>query len=183
MLATLAGLGTNFGLASLIGKQVAIISDARLGGRADQHAIAERLLSISGEDTITVDRKYREAWTARLQIRFLILSNELPRLADASGALGGRFIVLVLIHSFYGREDLGSPIGAFLHEECEVEPSCTVEANRLFRAWTDWCGRVGREHPGSTQTFGHDLRAALPGLKTIQPREGDNRLRYYRACV
>jgi len=229
LLATLAGLGTNFGLASLIGKQVAIISDARLGGRADQHAIAERLLSISGEDTITVDRKYREAWTARLQIRFLILSNELPRLADASGALGGRFIVLVLIHSFYGREDLGlterlltelpgifnwtiagwqrrserghfaqpnsaldavrqledlgSPIGAFLHEECEVEPSCTVEANRLFRAWTDWCGRVGREHPGSTQTFGHDLRAALPGLKTIQPREGDGRLRYYRACV
>ena len=56
---------------------------------------------------ITVDRKYREAWTARLQIRFLILSNELARLVDASGALGGRFIVLVLIHSFYGREDLG----------------------------------------------------------------------------
>ena len=89
---------------------------------------------------------------------------------------GARFIVLVLIHSFYGREDLGltdrlltelpgifnwsvagwqrlserrhfvqpnsaldavrqledlgSPIGAFLREECEVGPSCTVEANR-----------------------------------------------------
>jgi hypothetical protein len=105
------GLATNrLGCAiflGLIGRRVAIISDARLAGRADQHAISERLLSISGEDTITVDRKYREAWTARLQIRFLILSNELPRLADASGALAGRFIVLVLIHSFYGREDLG----------------------------------------------------------------------------
>ena len=44
---------------------LAIISDARLGGRADQHAIAERLLSITGEDTITVDRKYRAAWTGR----------------------------------------------------------------------------------------------------------------------
>jgi hypothetical protein len=38
---TLAGLGVNFGLAPLIGKRIAIISDARLGGRADQHAIAD----------------------------------------------------------------------------------------------------------------------------------------------
>jgi putative DNA primase/helicase len=37
--------------------------------------------------------------------RFIIISNELPRLADASGALASRFIVLVLINSFYGRED------------------------------------------------------------------------------
>src|SRR6516165_7424462 len=95
------------GLAPLISKRVAIISDARLAGRTDQHAIAERLLSISGEDTITVDRKFREARTGRLQTRFVILSNELPRLADASGALAGRFIVLVLVNSFYGREDLG----------------------------------------------------------------------------
>src|SRR5215472_9160659 len=78
---TLAGLGTNFGLAPLIGKRVAIISDARLGGRADQAAIGQRLLSITGEDTITIDRKFLPAWTGRLQVRFLILSNELPRLA------------------------------------------------------------------------------------------------------
>src|SRR3984893_1143102 len=87
---TLAGLGMNFGLAPLIGKRVAIISDARLGGRADQHVIAERLLSITGEDAITIDRKYRDAWTGRLQTRFLILSNELLRLADASGTLASR---------------------------------------------------------------------------------------------
>jgi putative DNA primase/helicase len=47
---TLSGLGTNFGLQPLIGKPLAVISDARLSGRADQHVIAERLLSISGED-------------------------------------------------------------------------------------------------------------------------------------
>src|SRR5207237_2862878 len=102
---TLAGLGTNFGLAPLIGKRVAIISDARLGGRADQHIIAERLLSISGEDAITIDRKYRDAWTGRLQTRFLILTNEIPHFTDASGALASRFIVLTLSNSFYGREN------------------------------------------------------------------------------
>jgi putative DNA primase/helicase len=38
---TLAGLGTNFGLAPLINKRVAIISDARLSGRArDRRAAA-----------------------------------------------------------------------------------------------------------------------------------------------
>ena len=104
---TLAALSTNFGLAPLIGKQLGIVSDARLGARADQHAIAERLLSVSGEDTLTVDRKYAAAWTGRLSARFLILTNELPRLADTSGALVSRFILLKLTESFYGREDLG----------------------------------------------------------------------------
>ena len=46
-------------------------------------------------------------WTGKLKTRFLILTNELPRLTDASGALAGRFIILVLDQSFYGREDHG----------------------------------------------------------------------------
>jgi putative DNA primase/helicase len=86
---------------------LAIIGDARLDGRANQHAIAERLLSITGEDAITVDRKYLAPWTGRLPVRFLIISNELPRLADASGALASRFIALVMRESFYGHEDHG----------------------------------------------------------------------------
>jgi putative DNA primase/helicase len=104
---TLSSLSQNFGLAPLIDKPLAIIGDARLDGRANQHAIAERLLSITGEDAITVDRKYLTPWTGRLPVRFLIISNELPRLADASGALASRFIALVMRESFYGHEDHG----------------------------------------------------------------------------
>jgi putative DNA primase/helicase len=63
---TLAGLTQNFGLQSLIGKPLAMVSDARLGARADSMIAVERLLSISGEDMLTVDRKYREPWTGRL---------------------------------------------------------------------------------------------------------------------
>ena len=37
---------------------------------------------------------------------FVILTNELPKLGDASGAIASRFIVLRLIQSFYGQEDL-----------------------------------------------------------------------------
>ena len=102
---TLAGLGQNFGLEPLIGKHAAIIADARLGRGADVPATVERLLSISGEDALTIDRKHKAAWTGRLGVRFLILSNELPRFTDASGALASRFVVLVLKESFLGRED------------------------------------------------------------------------------
>ncbi len=104
---TLNGLSSNFGLADLIGKTAAIISDARLGGRADQHAIAERLLSVSGEELLTIDRKYLTPWTGKLAARFVLLTNELPRIADTSGALASRFIILTMKESFYGREDPG----------------------------------------------------------------------------
>lgn len=104
---TLSGLTSNFGLQALIDRPLAVISDARLSGRADQAVIVERLLSVSGEDVLTVDRKHREPWTGRLPTRFLILTNELPRLADGSGALASRFVVLTMSRSFYGREDLG----------------------------------------------------------------------------
>src|SRR5215470_15597368 len=42
---TLASFGTNFGLSSLIDKPIAVVADVRLGGRADQQLIVERLLS------------------------------------------------------------------------------------------------------------------------------------------
>lgn len=102
---TLASLQTNFGLWPLLGKTVAIVSDARLSGRSDQAVITERLLSISGEDAQTIDRKNMEPVTTKLSTRFMIVSNELPRLQDSSGAFTGRMIVLRLTESFYGKED------------------------------------------------------------------------------
>lgn len=101
---TLASLGTNFGLAPLMGKPLAIIADARLGGTT-VHIIVERLLSISGEDVLTVDRKFRDPWSGKLPTRLMILSNEVPRFSDASGAIANRLLVLQMRKSFLGRED------------------------------------------------------------------------------
>lgn len=223
---TLASLGQNFGLATLIGKQAAIISDARLGHKADQAAIGERLLAISGEDSLSIPRKFKEDFTARLGVRFLILTNELPKLSDASGALVSRFIVLNLTQSFYGREDtqlterlyselpsilnwsiegwrrlqarghlvqpasaqeavseledLASPIGAFLRDRCDVGPAASIDCGELFTEWRNWCEEQGREYPGTVQSFGRDLRAAVSGLKVIQPRTSERRERRYQ---
>lgn len=103
---TLASMASNFGLSSLIGKSLAIVADARFGG---QHGdvVVERLLSISGEDLQDVDRKHLPVWTGRLATRFMLMTNELPRLTDSSGALSSRFLILETNTSHLGREDLG----------------------------------------------------------------------------
>lgn len=54
---------------------------------------------------MTIARKHRDAWHGELRTRISILSNELPALNDGSGALAGRFLVILLIASFFGKED------------------------------------------------------------------------------
>jgi putative DNA primase/helicase len=102
---TIASLGTEFGMAPLIDKRVAIIEDARVS--AQSSVIAERLLTISGEGSFEINRKYQAHWHGPLTARFLILTNELPKIADASRALASRFVLLALTQSFYGQEDHG----------------------------------------------------------------------------
>lgn len=102
---TTSSLAGNFGLQPLIEKSLAIVSDARFGGDSVS-TVVERLLCISGEDTLTIDRKFLGAVSMKLATRFLFLTNELPRLNDASTALAGRFLVLRLTNSFYGTEDV-----------------------------------------------------------------------------
>jgi putative DNA primase/helicase len=96
---------TNFPLQPLLGKTLALMSDARLDSQVNQKAIVEHLLRVSGEDEVNVARKNRTDWSGRLSTRFMLLTNEVPRLADASGALAGRFVTLVLTKSFFGKED------------------------------------------------------------------------------
>ena len=101
---TTSSLAGDFGLQPLVGKNLAIVSDARFSGDRVQ-TVVERLLCISGEDLLTVDRKHLPSVHMQLPTRFVFLTNEIPRLCDASGALAGRFMVLKFTESFYGRED------------------------------------------------------------------------------
>jgi putative DNA primase/helicase len=102
---TLSSLGTEFGLQPLLNKMLATISDARLNGRGNNSLIIERLLSISGEDPLTINRKFLPPLTVQLPTRMMMMSNELPDMRDASGALAKRYIVLVLQKSWFGHED------------------------------------------------------------------------------
>ena len=96
---TTSSLAGPFGLQPLIGKSLAIVSDARFAGE-HSGVVVERLLCISGEDTLTIDRKFLGAITIKLPTRFMFLTNELPRFTDAGPALAGRFLILELTRSF-----------------------------------------------------------------------------------
>ncbi|MCR9293452.1 MAG: phage/plasmid primase, P4 family [bacterium] len=103
---TLASLAGPFGLQPLLNKLVALVADARLSGRTDAIAVVERLLSITGEDPQDVARKHMTTLAGiKLPVRFVLMSNELPNMRDASGALMSRVLLLRLTRSFQGKED------------------------------------------------------------------------------
>jgi len=103
---TMNSLAESFGLEPLITKPVAIISDARIGSHTNKSSVVERLLSISGEDTMSVNRKNKQHWNGTLPTRFIIMTNEAPALMEGSGALAGRLLGLIFQVSFFGREDM-----------------------------------------------------------------------------
>jgi putative DNA primase/helicase len=99
-------LTEQFGLSILLDKSVAIVPDCRLDDRtADNARIVEHLLNITGEDDVTVDRKYLPLVKTKLGVRFTLCSNNLPKLKDPSLALPSRFVVLQMTRSFLGKED------------------------------------------------------------------------------
>ncbi len=103
---TLGELSREFSLATLVGKTVAIIPDARLSDRADEVTITERLLSISGGDPQNVSRKYKDTLAAfDLKVRFTLFSNMLPRIKDPSAAFLSRCLFLRMPNSHLGKED------------------------------------------------------------------------------
>jgi putative DNA primase/helicase len=211
-------------LQPLLDKALAIIPDARLRGQTD--IVVERLLSISGEDLLTVNRKNKDPIAVKLATRIVLVTNELPRLDDASGALVNRMIILRFTRTFLGREnpnltgqlleelpgillwaiagwrsltqrgsfvqpesanqllcelqELSSPIMGFIHDCCHVGPHHTVERKALYEAYKAWCAESGRHSPVTRESFGRDLRAAVPGLTDTQPSSNGQRSRYYQ---
>lgn len=220
----LSGLQGDFGLEPLIGKRLAIVGDARISRRADAGVIVERLLSISGEDSLSINRKHKLAITTQLRTRFLLLSNELPRLSDASATLPSRVILLSFTKSFYGSEnpkltdellaelpgillwalagwerlkqrghfvqptesreliaemeELSSPVLGFVNEICQIGAGLQMPVADIFNAWKSWCKSKGRK-PGTSQTLGRKLRAAVPSLRVSQPRMAGRQVRVY----
>ena len=103
----LSSLGRPFGLEPLVGKTLALVSDARLGDRADRSEIVERILTVSGGDNPAIERKFLPSYLGTLSARLVIMSNEIPPLEDTSGAFASRMLVLRMTESYAGREDGG----------------------------------------------------------------------------
>lgn len=53
--------------------------------------------------------------------------------------------------------DLGSPVAAFIRDECEVGPGKRASLDKLHRAYKAWCDDQGREHIAEKATFRRHL--------------------------
>jgi putative DNA primase/helicase len=103
---TLKHLSGEFGLQNLVGKSVMIAADSRSAMKAeDMQTAIERLLSLSANDKLVINRKNKKPLTMRLGIRPIIMSNELPAFMDSSNAINQRMVMLKMRKSFIGRED------------------------------------------------------------------------------
>jgi P4 family phage/plasmid primase-like protien len=100
----LGELCDTFGLQPWLGKLLASFTDARAPER-NRSAVVSQLLRIVGGDTITVNRKNKEAWNGYLPTRLVIYSNEVLQLTENSNALTGRMVVLKMTKSFFNKED------------------------------------------------------------------------------
>ena len=100
----LGELCDTFGLQPWLGKLLASFTDARAPER-NRSAVVSQLLRIVGGDTITVNRKNKDAWNGYLPTRLVMYSNEVLQLTENSNALTGRMIVLKMTRSFFNNED------------------------------------------------------------------------------
>lgn len=75
--------------------------------------------------------------------------------------------------------DLASPTKQFLDDRCDLGAGHSISCAALFSAWQAWCEKNGRDYPGTSQTFGRDLRAALPNLEMVKGNVNGKRTRKY----
>ena len=78
-------------------------------------------------------------------------------------------------------QDLASPVAAFVRDRCVRGRRHEVKVDDIYSAWRSWADDNG--HVKSTkQTFGRDLRAAIPGLRVarVGGHESEERERVYQ---
>jgi len=104
---SLADLDYTFGLQGFVGKVLLSITDVRIDPHTSKAGVLSAILAISGQDEVTVQIKYGNAWKGRLGVRILIATNELIRLNDHTKALAARLVPVIFPNSFTGKADTG----------------------------------------------------------------------------
>jgi phage/plasmid-associated DNA primase len=94
-----------FGLDGVQGKRLMTIPDAHDADTKSHHVGLNRLKSIVGRDTISINKKYENIENVLLSARIVMHANRHPRFLDDSGALAAREVILSFKNGFIGRED------------------------------------------------------------------------------
>lgn len=93
-------IATEFGLEGLPNKHLLILSEARFAEYAEKAAYNEILLRITGTDKFDINRKHMKAIQTQSPAKVIIMSNQTPILADETGALLQRLILMKFNKTF-----------------------------------------------------------------------------------
>ena len=166
--------------------------------------IMEQLKSVIGEDSVSVNRKYKNPINLKVNTRLTVTVNELPSFPDVSGSMKARLIVLPFRESYEGREDrelyrrlatevsgteiledfadLASPVRGFIEDRCKLVPGESIACKDLYHEWVNWCDQ-NRHRPGSSRKFGMNLKSAFPKIERERIREGEKHKYVYQGIV
>lgn len=153
----LGELCDTFGLQPWLGKLLASFTDARAPER-NRSAVVSQLLRIVGGDTITVNRKNKDAWNGYLPTRLVMYSNEVLQLTENSNALTGRMIVLKMTKSFFDTED--TELAHKLEKELSGIFNWAMEglARRLGRGGHFLQPKSGKEYLDLMEELGNPMK-------------------------
>ncbi|MGX8011675.1 phage/plasmid primase, P4 family [Mesorhizobium sp. ORM8.1] len=145
----LSDFSDDFGVENLIGKSLAVISDARGQGRSNPHAAVENILAITGEDPQSISRKYKSRWNGVLSTRIILMANTVPKLKDPSGVIVSRFIVIEFRQSFY------------LHENTNLTDELIAELPGIINVWIEGLKRLRARGRFEQPESGRELLALM----------------------
>ena len=129
---TIDELCGQFGLDGAQGKRLMTIPDAHDADTRNHHVGLNRLKSIIGKDTISINKKYKSIDNVRLAVRIIMHANRHPKFLDDSGALAAREVILSFQKSFLGRED--EQLGAKLARQLSGIANLAISGLHRLRA-------------------------------------------------
>ena len=99
-------LGSQFGLANLVGRRVAIVGEMneQRTNSISTNSI-DAIKRITGGDSLGIDRKNKGIVDMALPVRFVCACNRMPAFLDPSGALADRIVLFTFRVSHSGEED------------------------------------------------------------------------------
>lgn len=95
-----------FGMESLIGKHSVILAEAHLSNKIDGTKILQKINRMSGQDTIKINRKYKESLSTKLYCRITYVCNNLPKFRDDPQTLRRRTNILYFPNSYEKNPDI-----------------------------------------------------------------------------
>jgi putative DNA primase/helicase len=153
---------SQFGLEQLVGKYAAIITEDKAANHTDADRVMQKLKKITGQDMISVGRKYKEAVHVRFFSRFTYAGNELPRFHDEPQAMMRRFLLLFFPNNYYERD--GGPdrtLGLRLRVEAQGIANWALEGLKRLLANSKFT------EPSPSQEHLQDFRELSSPLATM----------------